>query len=180
MGSPSSAKPPTGYVMAGTTSSWGGLQNATWIMKTAADGSINPNCYFIKPAEVGPLDEPGTSRRSRRRSRTRPPLPKHRACRSPAGIAFTPWGPAALRPSDSARPLRSPSRRVAGRRRPRPGAIPTRRGHKCRSASPRNPTTFSPVGSATSPLISPRSRSSWMGTRKSWRTCTTMDRRSHP
>jgi hypothetical protein len=50
------------YLLAGATSSWGDLADATWIMKTASDGSINPNCFFIKTAAVGPLTEPGTSK----------------------------------------------------------------------------------------------------------------------
>ena len=163
--------------MAGTTSSWGGLQNATWIMKTAADGSINPNCYFIKPAEVGPLDEPGTSKEVAATVTDSAAVTQNTGLVAPAGIAFTPWGPAALPAlGQRASTLKIAITAGGGLRRPRPGAIPTRRGHKCRSASPRKPTTFSTVGSATSPLISRRSRSSWMGTRKSWRACTMMDR----
>ncbi len=50
-----------GFLLAGATSSWSDLHDAAWIMKTAPDGSINPNCFFIKTAGVGPLDEPGTS-----------------------------------------------------------------------------------------------------------------------
>ncbi|MCK7490864.1 MAG: hypothetical protein MZW92_03030 [Comamonadaceae bacterium] len=51
-----------GFLLAGATSSWSDLHDAAWIMKTAPDGSISPNCFFIKTAGVGPLDEPGTSK----------------------------------------------------------------------------------------------------------------------
>lgn len=47
-----------GYMLAGKTSSWGGLLDALWIMRTAADGSVNANCYFYRDQSVNPLDEP--------------------------------------------------------------------------------------------------------------------------
>lgn len=49
-----------GYVLAGVTSSWGGAgwEDASWVMKTAPDGTINPYCYFIKSAFSEPMDEP--------------------------------------------------------------------------------------------------------------------------
>ena len=92
-----SQAPDGGYVMAGTTSSWGGLLNATWIMKTAADGSINPVCYFIKHADVGPLNELGTSKEvAATVADTAAVTQNTELVASPANIAFTPWGPAAL------------------------------------------------------------------------------------
>ncbi len=89
--------PDGGYVMAGTTSSWGGWQNATWVMKTAADGSINPNCYFITPAVVGPVDGPGTSKEVAATVADTAAVPQNTGLvASAADIPFTPWGPAAL------------------------------------------------------------------------------------
>jgi hypothetical protein len=46
-----------GCVLAGWTNSWGGLQNALWVMTTVADGSIGPNCYFIKDDTNWPVEE---------------------------------------------------------------------------------------------------------------------------
>jgi hypothetical protein len=92
-----SLAPDGGYVMAGTTSSLGGSQNATWIMKTAADGSINTNCYFIEHAIVGPSDEPGTSKEVAATVADTDAVTQNTwLVASAADIPFTPWGPAAL------------------------------------------------------------------------------------
>lgn len=92
-----SQAPNGGYVMAGTTSSWGGLQNASWIMKTASDGSINPNCYFIKHADVGPLNELGTSKEVAATVADTAAVTRNtELVASLANIAFMPWGPAFL------------------------------------------------------------------------------------
>jgi hypothetical protein len=92
-----SQAPDGGYVLAGTTSSWGGLQNASWIMKTATDGSINPRCYFIKSADAGPLVEPGTSKEVGAAVTDTTAVPQNTGLvASPAGITFISWGTAAL------------------------------------------------------------------------------------
>ncbi len=64
---------------------------------TAADGSINPNCYFIKHADVGPLNELGTSKEvAATVADTAAVTQNTELVASLANIAFTPWGPAFL------------------------------------------------------------------------------------
>ncbi len=51
-----------GYILAGKTDSWGGFDclNGLWIMRTAPDGSIGPNCYFIREADGSRRDDLST------------------------------------------------------------------------------------------------------------------------
>jgi len=51
-----------GYILAGETDSWGGFAciNGLWIMRTAPDGSIGPNCHFIREADGSRLDDLST------------------------------------------------------------------------------------------------------------------------
>ena len=83
-----------GFLLAGATSSWGNLVDATWLMKTAPDGSINPNCFFIKPADAGPLDEPGTSKEVLATVADTAVVPESGGgfVAAPANINFSVWG----------------------------------------------------------------------------------------
>ena len=83
-----------GFLLAGSTNSWGDLSDATWIMKTAPDGSINANCFFIKTAGVGPLDEPGTSKEALATVVDTAVIPQSESgfVAAPANIGFNAWG----------------------------------------------------------------------------------------
>jgi hypothetical protein len=48
-----------GYILAGTTDSWGGVWQGLWVMRTASDGRIGPTYYFVKEAHDRLVDEPG-------------------------------------------------------------------------------------------------------------------------
>lgn len=82
-----------GCLLAGTTGSWSNLQNALWVMKTAPDGSIGPSCYFIRSADVRPVDEPGTSKEVGATVTDTAAVPQNAGfVEEPASINFNPWG----------------------------------------------------------------------------------------
>ena len=87
------------FLLAGSTSSWGGLQAALWLMKTAPDGSITPNCHFIKEAHESASDLPATSKEVAATVRdTAAVLRTTGLVAEPANISFTSWGPTTLEP----------------------------------------------------------------------------------
>jgi len=47
-----------GYLLVGSSDSWSGRENSTWIMNIATDGSVNPYCYFIKEAGAESVEDP--------------------------------------------------------------------------------------------------------------------------
>jgi Divergent InlB B-repeat domain len=48
-----------GYILAGTTDSWGGVWQGLWVMRTASDGRIGPSFHFVKVIADLPVNEPG-------------------------------------------------------------------------------------------------------------------------
>ncbi|MCK7476749.1 MAG: hypothetical protein M0C28_03715 [Candidatus Moduliflexus flocculans] len=88
-----------GFLLAGSTSSWGGLQAALWLMKTAPDGSINPNCRFIKEVQGGAADLPGTVKEVAAIVRDTAAVPRTTGLvAEAANFAFNSWGPTTLEP----------------------------------------------------------------------------------
>ncbi len=88
-----------GFLLAGSTSSWGGLQAALWLMKTAPDGSITPNCHFIEEVHGGAADLPGTAKEVAAIVRnTAAVLRTTGLVAEAANFSFTSWGPTTLEP----------------------------------------------------------------------------------
>lgn len=86
-----------GYLMAGTTGSWGGLCDALWLMRTLPDGSIGPNCYFIKDAG-GPIvaAAPTVLEAAAAVTDTLAVPQAAMLVAADADVEVTPWGPATL------------------------------------------------------------------------------------
>jgi hypothetical protein len=81
-----------GHVLAGTTNSWGGWQDAAWVMKTLPDGSINSNCHFIKNG--GPVTVEEASTQWEVSANVVETSAEHRITdlvAQPANISFVPW-----------------------------------------------------------------------------------------
>jgi hypothetical protein len=88
-----------GYVLAGETDSWGGFAclNALWIMRTAPDGSIGPNCYFISEADGSRLADLSTRTDVAATVEDTAAVPQIAGfIATDANIPFVPWGPTTL------------------------------------------------------------------------------------
>jgi len=89
-----------GYILAGTTRSWGSIFKALsfmWIMRTASDGSIGPNYPFVRPAGGSPLNEVSTWIEVAAPVTDTAAVPQSAGLvAEAANIDFTPWGPTEL------------------------------------------------------------------------------------
>jgi hypothetical protein len=88
-----------GYILAGETDSWGGYDylNALWIMRTAPDGSIGPNCYFVREGNESRREDLSTRADVAAAIKATAVVPQSAAFRADdANIAFGPLGPTTL------------------------------------------------------------------------------------
>jgi Divergent InlB B-repeat domain len=87
-----------GYVLGGHTSSWGGMYYALWIMKTASDGSIGPNTYFVKAVDESSRQEDLTTGIDVAATvEDTSAVPRSTGLVAEAmDLPFTPWGPTTL------------------------------------------------------------------------------------
>lgn len=88
-----------GYILAGKTDSWGGFTglNSLWIMRTAPDGSIGPNCYFIGEADASRLEDIATRTNVAAAVEDTAAVPQSAGLAAAAGaFDVVSWGPTTL------------------------------------------------------------------------------------